>query len=114
LWARQITETTAKIDNIPLSRGNDLGDLMEFDPQTYKVKCVLEKATWTAGVKYDKSGEPEEIRNRFRSIRTYLKEHDIHMEGAVAGVAMISLPRDISVEQLQPILQMCPESIELA
>lgn len=113
VWALQISETTAKIDNVPLTGGYGLGDLVEYNPRTGMVERVIDRASWTSAIRYDRSGERSAIQERFSRICKYLRSHEICFEGARPGMALISVPRDMNEEQLREVLVGCPEPIEL-
>lgn len=103
LWAMQISEKAAKIENIPFfSAQLALGDLVEID-QDRKVIKVLEHAARTRGLIYSdaKNETNEEITNRYTQIRERLEKYDITVEGVVPGRCSLSVPNDIDDEQLE-------------
>jgi hypothetical protein len=104
LWATKINENTAKLENIPfLTIEYSLGDLVEFD-ENFEILRIVEKVARTRHITYNGKGKKERIKTRYGKIRDKLLEHDIHCEGAFAGVASISVPVDITEKQLEDIV----------
>lgn len=103
LWARPISEDTAKINNVPFfTKAFSLGDLVRFD-RNFKVTEVLERGARTVELIYDADGNKAEVTQRFRKLATHLRSHEIHVEGMVEGLLVMAVPRGIDHEQLVKI-----------
>lgn len=107
-WAIKLTENTAKVDNILLNGNVGLHDIVLFDEE-HNVLEVIEKKTVTSALKYHNEGDIDET---WKTLREYMKNSGLSIEGMMAGVALISIPIEMSDEEYEKIIDNCPVSIE--
>jgi hypothetical protein len=106
LWAWRIGKNTAKIKNIPFTCPDlALDDLVRIDKHG-EVMEVLEHVAQTRLIRYadPKTQSEEEVCERYLKVRDTVKEHDIFMEGLFPGIAGVSVPLDVSDEELDAIV----------
>jgi hypothetical protein len=105
LWALQIGKNTAKVDNIPFFTSKlACGDTVRFD-KNRKITKILEHVARTRGLVYADKDEQtlEEIRSRYDNLCQELKKHDIYAESMFPGVCSLSVPKDMSDDELTSI-----------
>jgi hypothetical protein len=106
-WARPITPTTVKVENIPFwTDAICCDDFVEH--RNGEIIGVLERAAWTYHAAYDGEGSHDEILARWHIIWDHFKVHDIHVESACPGLFAMAVPRDVSPDQLMEIAIACP------
>lgn len=108
LWARRIHRTTAQIDCIPFGTGKlARGDLVRID-EGREIVEILEHVARTCLLRYAdnaRQAPPEEIALRYEAVRQQLRQHDIQAEGMFPGICSLSVPNDLSDEQLLEIAE---------
>jgi hypothetical protein len=105
VWALQIGKNTAKVDSIPFFTSRlACGDLVRFDKKRHITK-ILEHVARTRGLVYADPDEhsPEEVKERYEIVCHELKKHDIYAEGIFPGVCSLSVPKDMSDDELTSI-----------
>lgn len=107
-WAIKLTENTAKVDNILLNEEVGLHDIVLFD-EDHNVLEVIQKVTTTTAVKYPAEGDIEET---WKTLREYIREKGLSIEGMFKGTALISIPVEMSDEEYENIIDNCPVKLE--
>lgn len=112
-WGRQLTRDTARIDNCLVSNDYVYQDVVRFDPETGNVTELLERVNTPVSACYY-VGEDEEQARGFGA-RVYAafcqyfeKQHKIGVEGMSPGMARLSVPKTMSVEQLGQLVRAAP------
>jgi hypothetical protein len=108
LWARQVSSTTARIDNIPFYAGQiGYDDLVRVDINGEVVE-VLERSTRTRCSSYEPEGDKEAATRQWGAIQDHLNKLNIVLESAIAGVFSMAVPLEVSDNALQDLVRNCP------
>jgi hypothetical protein len=115
MWAEDLGNNRAKVDNIPVfTHRFTLDDVIEIDDNHEFVR-VIERANRGGVLVYDTKGLSEDaLRKRYRAIYDHFeKKNGIKVEGMFAGVAGIAIPLDMTLEEIERIERESPEKVEL-
>ena len=113
LWAIDLGDGKAEINNVPFSDGLGFKDIVSYDEMTHKIIKVLKSTVKTFIASYDRSGTREELKARFMALCTYLQDKGFITEGCVAGLVSVSVPKKLTKKQFIEILKTAPYRMEL-
>jgi hypothetical protein len=103
-WAIRVEGTTdqAIIDNLLLDDEYRYKDKVKFNPSTGEVIKLVERTMHQIPVKYFVA-EGEDINDVWKKIATHFESHGIEIEGMVAGIAMLSVPKDMAYDKIKAV-----------
>lgn len=126
LWATDLGNNQAKIDNIPLTNLFGFGDIIEYKEvnkdSAYEFVRVVQQTSKTFHIKYDAEGYKYSdvfdektiiIRERYKEISQYLKKFNFFTEGIVAGMACVAVPIETTDKIFEAIIEASPVTITL-
>ena len=109
LWATYCGDNLAKIDNIPFFANKvGWGDLVKIDDDREFIE-VVERATKTILVVWEPPQDEILVNAKWEEIISYFDQFPyINRESAVAGIFSLSVPLDLSEEEIIGICGDCP------
>jgi hypothetical protein len=103
-WARQLDDTHAALDNVPISGGLMRHDIVTFtrhEDDLPRLADVLQHYyRWQWSVAYlaeDAATEPETMQAAYTTLRETCEAAGCAIEGAVHGLAIVNAPDDVDL-----------------
>lgn len=103
-WAIPVEGTTdqAIIDNLLLDDDYRFKDVVRFNPDTGEVIELVERTMHQIPIKYFVA-EGEDINDVWKKIVTHFESHGIEIEGMIAGMAMLSVPKEMTYDKIKAV-----------
>lgn len=105
VWAEDLGDNKARIDNIPVSLEFGYKDIVSYDPSKKEVIEIVEKKTNTLIFQYEAKME------NWKEIVDYFGPKEISTEGLMPGLGSIALPVDYDEDKLQELIDSCPHKL---
>ena len=109
LWAVDLGEGKAELRNAPFNDGYSLFDIVKIDSDG-KVLEMIERKYRPVQIKYECT--EENIDEEWKKLCEYVHSKNMHIEGFVAGYAGLSVPKEVTDEELKKLLDDSPVKIE--
>ncbi len=107
VWAKKLSQNSAKIKNNPLDPRVNCGDIIEMDDDHQFIK-VLNRENAQAIIQYDCSLG---LGIDYSRLGKYLLKNNIGIEGYAAGIAGIDFQMDRTQDEIREIMKLSPAKI---
>lgn len=115
LWAKELTPTTAQIDNSPFfTKEYVCGDIVEFDPISRNITKLIKRTARDVLLRFDEAGTRAETLERWRKIYAHFQAKDGVVESGGGGFFIATVPLTMTEADLQALVEACPVPLQAA